>query len=438
MTMRQADHERLDRLAGDGNSVAGIDLAALFRVILDQIQDGDGVSAGSLAGPVRDALTNHARIEHLYRKNGEDSWPALMDDALRQLEVQGLAACGKDGTWRTAAKFGTGRRLTVIPARKGKHGSVGLTLYPAGERAARGEAEKQRMEITSLAASLREDGPGLRPVNPAHVDALAQKMRDFGYRPEFPVLVDQHGRILDGRHRVEAARKAGVSIPQPRVIRFSSDEDAFIFATLVNEQRGWTKAERGHINSILQAAGLSMENLGQRLGKREAIRIALLENPQLSHNAIAKRLGVSPQTIMAHCRELMANSQIENCGHTLTEDGKQAPGPKPKAPRAAPRKSTPALQEEVAGLVAQGKPVPRSPLAAKHGVGESTVQDEHIRAKARAEALAQAPQQPEVPPGVPEAPQIGDLPSWQMMAELFQRLPDEDQALFLQAIGVSR
>jgi hypothetical protein len=51
---------------------------------------------------------------------------------------------------------------------------------------------------------------------------------------------------------------------------------------------------------------------------------ALLEWPQLSHNAISKRLGVSDVTIGATCRDLVANSQIENCGHRFTEDGRQA------------------------------------------------------------------------------------------------------------------
>jgi hypothetical protein len=66
MSMSQAAAARMDRLAGDGNSVAGIDLAALFRVILNQIQDaGTGVSAEDLGKSVEETVTNGARVEHL-------------------------------------------------------------------------------------------------------------------------------------------------------------------------------------------------------------------------------------------------------------------------------------------------------------------------------------------------------------------------------------
>ena len=46
------------------------------------------------------------------------------------------------------------------------------------------------------------------------------------------------------------------------------------FAVLVNLQRGWTKTERSRIDAALQAAGLTVENVGQQLGtaaKRELV-----------------------------------------------------------------------------------------------------------------------------------------------------------------------
>ena len=161
------------------------------------------------------------------------------------------------------------------------------------------------MEVTSLAASLRESGPGLRPLTAEHVEALAQSMRDFGYRPEFPILVDQHERILDGRHRQAAARKAGVAEPIPtRKVTVSSDEEAVGLAILVNIQRGWTQAERTRIDRTLQAAGLTMEGFGRVLGtaaKRELVKTALLEHPEMSHRKIAERLGVSHQFVDSVC-----------------------------------------------------------------------------------------------------------------------------------------
>jgi hypothetical protein len=198
------------------------------------------------------------------------------------------------------------------------------------------------MEITSLAASLREDGPGLRPLDGDHVAVLEQSMRDYGYRPEFPVLVDKKGRILDGRHRLAAARRAGVieQMPAPREAKgVDTDAEAVGFAILVNLQRGWTTAERNRVNADLQAAGLTMENFGSQLGisaRRELIRTALLEFPALTHRAIAKRLDMETNSRQVDriCAELVANASLTHCAHRLTEDGRQAPGQKPKPPTA--------------------------------------------------------------------------------------------------------
>lgn len=323
--MRQADHARLDRLAGDGNSEVGIDLASLFRVILNQLQDSPGaISPAVLAGPVKSAVSNHARVEHWYSDHGDDPWSALIDAALGQLESRKLAEQDQEG-WRTGPAFVTGRRLVVVPRRPGKHDSVGVILYPAAEREARGEAEKRRMEITSMAASFREDGPGLRSLNTEHVEAIAQSMRDFGWRKEFPVLLDQHGRVLDGRHRRAAARLAGVEEPAPKTINVASDEEAVCLAILVNVQRGWTRAERSRIDSILQSIGMSMETIGRRIGtaaKRELITAALLEDATRSDRVIAEATGTSHHTVATVRVELESVGQIAQLTRRTGSDGK--------------------------------------------------------------------------------------------------------------------
>ena len=172
----------------------------------------DGVDADAFTGPVQGAVSNHARVEHWYgAATATDPWAALIDDALEQLESRRLLA-QDDGRWRTGPDFATGKRLIVVPAPQGQaQGESASSSTPADERERSRSAEKKRMEVTSLAASLREDGPGLRPLDREHVAVLEQSMRDYGYRPEFPLLVDQHGRILDGRHRIAAARRAGVA-----------------------------------------------------------------------------------------------------------------------------------------------------------------------------------------------------------------------------------
>ena len=73
MTTSRAGQGRLDRLAGDGNSEAGIDLASLFRDILNQIQDSaEAVPASALAKTAQAAVSNHARVEHWYGQFSDD------------------------------------------------------------------------------------------------------------------------------------------------------------------------------------------------------------------------------------------------------------------------------------------------------------------------------------------------------------------------------
>jgi hypothetical protein len=447
VTTSQAGRGRLDRLAGNGSGEAGIDLASLFRVILNQTQDSTGgVDFDEFIEPVQAAVSNHARVEHWYGQfaTTHGPWKALIADALDQLQSRDLLAWGGDG-WVLGPAFATGKRLVVVPARSRKNKSVGVILYPADERAARGEAEKRRMEVTSLASSLRESGSGLRPLTAEHVETLAQSMRDFGYRPEFPILVDQHERILDGRHRQAAARKAGIPEPIPsRKVTVSSDEEAVGLAILVNIQRGWTQAERKRIDRDLQAAGLTMEGFGRALGtaaKRELVKAALLENPDLSHKKIADGLGVAHSFVGNVCAEVVSESTSE-CRHGLTGQGartdRQAPSElterAEEALRADPMRSNKQIQADLGLPENTHRPVEqaRRRLEERGEIPRTSARvgsDGVVRHKPRAATPA------EPAAGSDARVPASDVPSWEMMAELFRRLPATDKASFLAAIG---
>lgn len=447
MSTRQASRGRLDRLAGDGSSEVGIDLTSLFRVILNQLQDRPApVPKAVLIRATQDAISNHARVEHWYGQFSDNPWDALVSDALGQLEARQFAVSTDGTTWSTGPRFTTGRRLEIVPARSRKNQSVGVIVYPEAERKARGEAEQRRMEVTSLTASLRESGPGLRPLTPEHVDALAQSMRDFGYRPEFPILVDQHERILDGRHRKAAARKAGIPEPLPtRKVTVASDEEAVGLAILVNVQRGWTQAERGRIDRILQAAGLTMEGFGRALGtaaKRELVKAALLENPELSHRKIAERLGVSPTFVGNVCDEVFTVDTSE-CRHGLTGQGARTDRPArelseldqraEEAVRADPMRSNKQITADLGLPVNTHRPVEqaRRRLEERGEIPRTNARvgsDGVVRHKPGIAAPAEPTAGSDA--GVPAS----DVPSWQMMAELFRRLPAPDKASFLAAI----
>lgn len=51
-----------------------------------------------------------------------------------------------------------------------------------------------------------------RPINPKKVDRLVQLIRRKNLLMDYPILVDKEMRIIDGQHRVEAARKLGLPI----------------------------------------------------------------------------------------------------------------------------------------------------------------------------------------------------------------------------------
>lgn len=52
--------------------------------------------------------------------------------------------------------------------------------------------------------------PEQRQTNPDHVRYLAQKIKERGYNSSYPVTLDKDNGLVDGGHRVEAARLAGL------------------------------------------------------------------------------------------------------------------------------------------------------------------------------------------------------------------------------------
>lgn len=52
---------------------------------------------------------------------------------------------------------------------------------------------------------------GNRPVNESQVDGIINSIREVGYQP-VPILVNEKMEVIDGQHRLEAAKKLGISI----------------------------------------------------------------------------------------------------------------------------------------------------------------------------------------------------------------------------------
>jgi ParB-like chromosome segregation protein Spo0J len=145
----------------------------------------------------------------------------------------------------------------------------------------------------------------------AELDDLAADIKKKGLHT--PVTVDEEGRLLDGRNRLEGCRRAAV---RPRVYVFGGDDaEAVRFIFSVNFHR------RHLINE----------------GKITAIKKVLELYPDFSDRAIARLVGASPATVgkvRADTEPLMSTD-----GHKPRTEasGRKARGVKPGTRTAPPR-----------------------------------------------------------------------------------------------------
>lgn len=329
--MSQAKTDRLYRLVGDGNSGGGLPLPPLFVSILERLLDQGPATETDLTTLVADRIRKRERCARLY--GGADPWGGLTRDALDQLADRDVVQ-QDGGYWRLGPAFKADEKLLIIGARKGKNEPTAVTVYSPDRRKTLAKAEVQQMEVISAAARLRPDGPGLRPVGVKRRQELADSMRAFGYLEAHPILVDQYGRILDGRHRKAAAEDADKD-PKYRMVQVKDDYEALAVVWTANETSSWTRSDRERIGRLLQADGTSVEAIARVLtqaDKRAEIEKELRADPQRTDRAIARQIGCSAQTVTAVRRDLEANAQIEHYTERRTDDGSAAPGRKAQAP----------------------------------------------------------------------------------------------------------
>ena len=223
-----------------------------------------------------------------------------------------------------------------------------------------------------------------------NMEELRESMRALGWVPEFPALRDRkRGIYLTGHRRLKVAeelRAEGLVITdqvKDLDIGDGDEHDARRLAIALASNIGFkpmSPTDRKFIAESLYSDGWTMARIGQALN--------------VSQKTISKDLeGVYTQGIN-----------------------------RPKGGR--PRKSDdPALLADVRPYVESGQRIPMKEMQAKHDTGKNTITRaaEQVRGTL-AEANHHEP---------------ADVPSWQMMAELFRRLPEDDKTSFLTAIGVS-
>ncbi len=140
------------------------------------------------------------------------------------------------------------------------------------------------MSNSKTRGTFMDQQPVFQVMPPLAEDEFAALEADIAERGiVVPVVVDQHGRLLDGHHRSAIAARLGIECPT-EVREVADDEEARATALALNlTRRHLTREQR-------------RELIAQEIGAR----------PDDSDRAIARRFGCSPSTVGA-VRRMVSN-----------------------------------------------------------------------------------------------------------------------------------
>lgn len=139
------------------------------------------------------------------------------------------------------------------------------------------------------------------PLQPDAYESLKRSIAEIGVQE--PVIEDEKGGLIDGRHRRQAAEELG--IPCPKIIRlFVSEAEKFELALRLN-------CQRRQLN---------------RKQKRSLIEAYLRADPRIADNALADIIGgISKNTVAQVRSQLETTRQIDKLTKTRGKDGKMRP-----------------------------------------------------------------------------------------------------------------
>lgn len=143
------------------------------------------------------------------------------------------------------------------------------------------------------------------PLDTADYDALKASIAAVGV--QVPVIVDEHGTVIDGHHRKQIATELGIDYPT--VVRTGlTDTDKRTIALSLN-------VARRHLTP----------------GRRHAlITDSLLADPQLSNRQHAERTGSSHPTVARVRAHMEADGRLERFTSRTGADGRERPAGQPE------------------------------------------------------------------------------------------------------------
>ena len=199
-----------------------------------------------------------------------------------------------------------------------------------------------RVTIAGRSYNLKVYGRNVRPLNDREYAALKASIEEKG-RIEVPVIVDRHGNVVDGKHRLIIADELGIEDVPVRVV----DGDEETLHRLAED-----------LNSCRRQ--LTKQQLAELKRKRQA-RAEAQRSELKSLRQIAEDEGVNPMTIR---KDLAASESGEE--KVRGKDGRVQPARKPT------KEETEERRRRVTELVEEEKTV--AEIADELGVSSRTIQ----------------------------------------------------------------
>lgn len=284
--------------------IPGIPPGVFFQPILNAVVDHDPVSRevvdrdpASREVLLR-ALRPHAETkgEQLSDLFGSDYVSAVLDEVLRYVVARKLVK-PVEGGWRRGEKLVIGKPFRLARG----YEDTTILVEARDDRLARSAADERAKGISSLVSG------GVRTIDRNRLQPIVESMRKHGWLPDLPA-VRRKGthHILDGRHRIAAAKIVGIDPEEHTVeVKFASDEDALEFAIIANRHhRDLTDEEVDAIERIIGG-------VVPGLTARERARLALLADHRRADREIAKTLGIDHHRVTEARAELLAEGAIE-------------------------------------------------------------------------------------------------------------------------------
>jgi hypothetical protein len=365
MPRSREENARLDRLAGSGEGWGGgLPLPLLFAAFLNELLDNETVSQERFTEIAADVLAFKSnQVMSVW-----PSWEAFTADVLAQMASKDIVQ-GTGGKWFRGGKLIPGSYIEVIPARTWqgrKYPRDGVTVWEKDEREFRSRAAHSEREATSLVGNFR-------PAAPSHVSEIRESEHQVGQL--YPVLVDQHGRILDGGHR-----KAANPGWHERKITVHSEQEALAIGLWANRGQPLAPKVQARITELIgELAGTSQM-------KRDRVKAALLADPSRSDSDIGREVGCDHKTVTKIKRELQETGEIprfESKGRGITT-GTIITDPKPPV-------LTEQLQEAINAAYANGTVKTGPDVEAMFNLKRATAWNALSRAKEAARSRVQSP-----------------------------------------------